>query len=174
MIPIKIIKVNNYWLDKIADRMAKKFGIITKEDESGFILELFSMEANLIKVLRKYPEYKSGQIIEAIDIFLLKIEAYLNDELEYLFPAQLIKDNQRFLEALQKNFDPFSNQVKNILNKNYNLKNKYQLQKIFSRPVKCVLRIRKKAVNGYFNSAENSNSYKSGEARRNYFVKIPL
>lgn len=132
------------------------------------------MEANLIKAHRKHPKLKSSELIEAIDLFLLKIETYFKSELRYDFSDQLKKGNQIFLKALQKSFSLFNDKLNKILDGNYTTNNKRELQKIFSKPVKCVLRIRKKAVNGYFDFKEDSDPRKNIKNKRNYFIKIPF
>ncbi|QSQ08165.1 hypothetical protein H0A61_00485 [Koleobacter methoxysyntrophicus] len=63
---MKQIKANNYKIEKIADKMSKKFGKIKKGEEANYSLELFAMESNLLKIHRKYPEYNSRKVIEAI------------------------------------------------------------------------------------------------------------
>ena len=69
---MKTIKVNNYKMEKIADKMAKKFGKIERGEESEFTPELFTMESNLMKIHRANPDFKSRKVIDAINIFFIK------------------------------------------------------------------------------------------------------
>lgn len=64
---MKTIKVNNYKMEKIASRMTKKFGKIKRGEEDNYTMELFAIEANLIKTHRRYSDYKSRRVIEAIN-----------------------------------------------------------------------------------------------------------
>jgi len=141
---MKTIKVNNYKMEKIASNMTKRFGKIKRGEEDSYTMELFTMEANLIKTHRSYSKYKSRRVIEAINLFLLKIDAYLSDGIEYDFSGQLKDGNKVFLEALQMSCDPFYNEeLKSALSKDIDLEDKKTREKIFEVPVKCLLRIKK-------------------------------
>lgn len=141
---MKTIKVNNYKMEKIASNMTKKFGKIKRGEEDNFTMELFTMEANLIKTHRLYPDYRSRRVIEAINLFLLKIDAYLSNGIEYDFSGQLKDGNKVFLEALQMSCDPFYNkELKSTLDQDIDLDDIETREKIFEVPVKCLLRIKK-------------------------------
>lgn len=141
---MKTIKINNYKMEKIASKMTKKFGKIKKGEEDNYTMELFTMEGNLIKTHRNYPDYKSRRVIEAINLFLLKIDAYISDGIEYDFSGQIKEGNRVFLEALQMSCDPFYNEeLKTVLSKDNDLDDRKTREKIFEIPVKCLIRIQK-------------------------------
>lgn len=178
---MKTIKVNNYKMEKIASKMSKKFGKIKRGEEDNYTMELFTMEANLIKTHRRYKGYKSRRVIEAINIFLLKIDAYISDGIEYDFSGQLKEENRVFLEALQMSCDPLYNEeLKTALSKDFDLDNMKNREKIFEIPVKCLLRIKKSVEMwirelgnyGYFKFLEKQMGSKIEDEELDYTMRI--
>jgi hypothetical protein len=168
---MKTIKVNNYKMEKIASRMTKKFGKIKRGEEDNYTMELFTIESNLIKTHRRYPDYKSRRAIEAINLFLLKIDVYLSNGIEYDFSGQLKDGNKVFLEALQMSCDPFYNEeLKTALSKDIDLEDRETREKIFEIPVKCLLRI-KKSVEMWIRELGNYGYFKFLEEQMGSQIK---
>ncbi len=178
---MKTIKVNNYKMEKIADKMAKKFGKIERGEESEFTTELFTMESNLMKIHRANPDFKSRKVIDAINIFLLKIDAYLSDGIEYDFSRQMEESIKAYLETLQLSCDPLYNEeLQDITKENYDLDNKENLKEVFTVPAKCLIRIKdsvemwvkKGGIDGYFNFLENQMGEVVQGDEQNFSIKI--
>ena len=178
---MKTIKVNNYKMEKIASKMSKKFGKIKRGEEDNYTMELFTIEANLIKTHRRYKGNKSRRVIEAINIFLLKIDAYISDGIKYDFSGQLKEENRVFLEALQMSCDPlYNDELKTALSKDFDLDNRKNREKIFEIPVKCLLRIKKSVEMwirelgnyGYFKFLEKQMGSKIEGEELDYTMRI--
>ncbi len=178
---MKTVKVNNYKMEKIADKMAKKFGKIKRGEENEYTFELFTMESNLMKIHRVHPNFKSRRVIDAINIFLLKIDAYLSDGIEYDFSKLIDDGTEAYLEALQLSCDPLYNgELQDITKENYDLDNKEDLNELFTIPVKCLLRIKKSVelwikkggINGYFNFLETQIGEKVQGDEQNFTTRI--
>jgi len=177
---MKQIRANNYKMEKIADKMSKKFGKIKKGEEANYSLELFTMESNLLKIHRKYPKYNSRKVIEAINILLLKINGYLND-IEYDFSGQLDDANKAYLEALQTCCDPFFNEeLKAVLGEDFDLTDKKTLEEFFATRVMCLIRIKESAElwnkewgrDGYFKFLENHMGDMIESDELNFTVRV--
>ncbi len=96
-----------------------------------------------MKIHRANPNFKSRKVIDAINIFLLKIDAYISGGIEYDFSKQMEEGVNAYLEALQLSCDPLYNkELHHITKENYDLNNKEDLKEIFTEPVKCLIRIK--------------------------------
>ena len=151
--------------EKIARKMEKQFGKISKGDEESHAMVLFPMEGNLLKINRKYPASNSRRLREAIFITLHQIDSYLTGEKADTGSFEN-EDNIRLKDALMYVFDPFSNEeVKAILTEKseLDLENREQLESYYREPVQCILRIldsvdhweKRSGSNGYFQFMEN-------------------
>ena len=151
--------------EKIARKMEKQFGRISKGDEESHAMVLFPMEENLLKVNRKYPSSNSRRLREAIFIALHRIDSYLTGEKADTGNFEN-EDNLRLKDALLYVFDPFSNEeVKAILTEKseFDLEDREQLELYYREPVQCILRImdsvdhweKRSGSNGYFDFIEN-------------------
>ena len=129
--------------EKIARKMEKQFGKISKGDEESHAMVLFPMEGNLLKIHRKYPASNSRRLREAIFITLHQIDSYLTGEKADTGSFEN-EDNIRLKDALMYVFDPFSNEeVKAILTEKseLDLEDREQLESYYREPVQCILRI---------------------------------
>ena len=129
--------------EKIARKMEKQFGKISKGDEESHAMVLFPMEGNLLKINRKYPASNSRRLREAIFITLHQIDSYLTGEKADTGSFEN-EDNIRLKDALMYVFDPFSNEeVKAILTEKseLDLEDREQLESYYREPVQCILRI---------------------------------
>lgn len=151
--------------EKIARKMEKQFGKISKGDEESHAMVLFPMEGNLLKINRKYPASNSRRLREAIFITLHQIDSYLTGEKADTGSFEN-EDNIRLKDALMYVFDPFSNEeVKAILTEKseLDLEDREQLEPYYREPVQCILRIldsvdhweKRSGSNGYFQFMEN-------------------
>ena len=151
--------------EKIAWKMEKQFGKISKGDEESHAMVLFPMEGNLLKINRKYPASNSRRLHEAIFITLHQIDSYLTGEKADTGSFEN-EDNIRLKDALMYVFDPFSNEeVKAILTEKseLDLEDREQLESYYREPVQCILRIldsvdhweKRSGSNGYFQFMEN-------------------
>ena len=151
--------------EKIARKMEKQFGKISKGDEESHAMVLFPMEGNLLKINRKYPASNSRRLREAIFITLHQIDSYLTGEKADTGSFEN-EDNIRLKDALMYVFDPFSNEeVKAILTEKseLDLEDREQLESYYREPVQCILRIldsvdhweKRCGSNGYFQFVEN-------------------
>ncbi len=151
--------------EKIARKMEKQFGKISKGDEESHAMVLFPMEGNLLKINRKYPASNSRRLREAIFITLHQIDSYLTGEKADTGSFEN-EDNIRLKDALMYVFDPFSNEeVKAILTEKseLDLEDREQLESYYREPVQCILRIldsvdhweKRSGSNGYFQFMEN-------------------
>lgn len=151
--------------EKIARKMEKQFGKISKGDEESHVMVLFPMEGNLLKINRKYPASNSRRLREAIFITLHQIDSYLTGEKADTGSFEN-EDNIRLKDALMYVFDPFSNEeVKAILTEKseLDLEDREQLESYYRESVQCILRIldsvdhweKRSGSNGYFQFMEN-------------------
>jgi len=151
--------------EKIARKMEKQFGKISKGDEESHAMVLFPMEGNLLKINRKYPASNSRRLREAVFITLHQIDSYLTGEKADTGSFEN-EDNIRLKDALMYVFDPFSNEeVKAILTEKseLDLEDREQLESYYREPVQCILRIldsvdhweKRSGSNGYFQFIEN-------------------
>ena len=151
--------------EKIARKMEKQFGKISKGDEESHAMVVFPMEGNLLKINRKYPASNSRRLREAIFITLHQIDSYLTGEKADTGSFEN-EDNIRLKDALMYVFDPFSNEeVKAILTEKseLDLEDREQLESYYREPVQCILRIldsvdhweKRSGSNGYFQFMEN-------------------
>jgi len=180
---MKKVKVNNYKMGKIADIMAKRFGKIPQEEEEQYYFELYAMESNLLIIYRLHQnekKYNSRRVVEAINLFLLIIDSYLND-IEYDFSGQLNEGNKAYLHALQMSCDPFYNEeLKIALKDNYDFSDKEILKEFFADSVVCLIRIKESVelwnrefgINGYFKFTENFLGKKINGNKLEFVVKV--
>ena len=151
--------------EKVARKMEKQFGKISKGDEESHAMVVFPMEGNLLKINRKYPASNSRRLREAIFITLHQIDSYLTGEKADTGSFEN-EDNIRLKDALMYVFDPFSNEeVKAILTEKseLDLEDREQLESYYREPVQCILRIldsvdhweKRSGSNGYFQFMEN-------------------
>jgi tetratricopeptide (TPR) repeat protein len=164
---MRTIKVNNYKMEKIADRMSKKFEKIRRGEESEYTFTLSNFESNLINIYRRHPEFKSRRVIEAINIFLLKIDAYFSKGIEYDFSRHINDGNAAYLNVLQECCDPLYNkELQENLDSNLDLNDPEDLIELYATPVKCLIRlkesvemrIKERGTNGYFDFLEGKMS----------------
>jgi hypothetical protein len=182
---LKKLKVNNYKMGKIADIMAKRFGKIPPGEEEKYYFKLYTMESNLFKTYRKHQKgkkYDSRRVVEAINLFLLIIDNYLND-IEYDFSGQLNEGNKAYLNALQMSCDPFYNkELMLALKDNYDFSDKETLREFFADSVMCVIRIKDSVelwnkefgINGYFRFIENQFGKHVKGNKLDYLVNVDL
>lgn len=158
------MKVNQYKFDNICSQMEKEFGKMKKGEEGQYMMQLFPMESNLLKVHRKNPASNSRRLLEAISLVLFQIKSRLTDE-EYDLDNFWSEDNEKLAHALLMAFDPFTNEeIKAVIEENASsdLNNKDALREFYKIPVMCILRIRDSVdtvgknlgANGYFEFIE--------------------
>lgn len=159
------IKVNQYNLDRICDRMKKEFGEMKKGDEGSHAMMLHPMEGNMLKIHRTYPESNSRCAAEAVSMALFRIKGYLTGE-EYDLTRFQSEENERLVHAMLMAFDPFTNSnIKEVIEQDYflELTDENHLKEFFQEPIICLLRIKdsidlwtsENGSNGYFVFTEN-------------------
>lgn len=158
--------INNYKMEKIADRMAKQYGKIREGEEVAYQEILHPMESNLLLVFQNHEDdrnYNSRRVIEAINLFLFIIKGYLND-VEYDLSSHENTGNQAYLEALQKACDPFyNNKVREALKNDFNFDDQEDVKTFFKDIIRCLIRIKESVEfwqsewgrNGYFKYIKN-------------------
>lgn len=131
-----------------------------REEAHAFVL--MSMESNLLKLHRENETRNGRRAIEAVHICLLKVDGYLND-VDYDFDSFLTKENETFVNGLLMSFDPFTrDEIRDKLEKDYDLSSEKDLTAYFKEPVICLMRIersvglwtKERGANGYFNFLE--------------------
>lgn len=156
-------KLDRYNFDKISGRMSQKFGTIPKGEEDAYMMLLFPMESNMLKLHREDARRDSRKAIEAVHICLLTVNGYLND-IEYDFGIFLSAENEALAKGLLMSFDPFTNEeIREALKDIYDLDSKEELETYFKEPVMCLLRLEKsiemwlkaRGNNGYFQYIED-------------------
>jgi len=158
--------INNYKLEKISDRMAKKYGKIREGGESEYEDILFIIENNLLAVYNKHEgarDYNSRRVIEAINLFLFIIKGYF-DDLEYDIASNLNKGNKAYLDALQNGCDPFyGDKIRKPVIYDLDLDKPEDVKMYFKDIVKCLIRVKESVefwqsewgINGYFKFIQN-------------------
>lgn len=159
--------IKQYDFDRICSQMEKEFGKIRKGQEQNHEYVLMTIESNLLKTHRLYPDSNSRRAIEAIAIALFQIKGYLQEE-EFNVDRYKSEDNERLTYAILMAFDPFTNTDISVALKekkmNIDLDNQEELKAYFREPVICLLRVRESVeswveragADGYFDFLENA------------------
>ena len=155
-------EINSYNFKKISSNMAKRFGTIRRGEEKLYTMTLLPMESNLVKTNRMKKINSGREAIEAIHLCLFVIDGYIN-KVEYNLDPYITEKNRDFFNALLTSFDPFSNaEIAKILEATHKFTISDDLEKYFTEPVQCLLRLEKSietwtdqlGVNGYFKFLE--------------------
>lgn len=156
--------MNQYQFEQIAKRMERKYGKIRKGEEEKHNMLLFSMEGNLLKIHRKYPDANSRRLEEAILLTLYEVEMHITGEQVDVTRFEG-EENIQLKNALMYAFDPFINrEIYDILEhmEKINLNDKKELENYYKEPVLCILRIqesvktmlKRNGIDGYFDFLE--------------------
>lgn len=130
--------MQEYQFNRIFVQMEREFGKIKKGQEEKFMLLLYPMETNAMKVHRANPKSNSRRLREAIALVLFDLKGRINGE---TVDVEAFRDdnNSKLEHALLMAFDPFTNEELNAaLGGSVN----EDLRQFYTVPIMCLLRIK--------------------------------
>lgn len=136
--------MNSYQFSQITRRMEQKYGKMRKSEEDMYVMLLFPMESNLLKIHRKEPGANSWRLEEAILHALYEVENRTGEKNSDISGYEN-KENRLLKEALLKAFDPVANdEIAAVLREkgDADLEDREFLSRYYKEPVMCVLRIK--------------------------------
>lgn len=151
-------KINAYQLTKVSSRMSKRFGVIQKGEEEGYMITLYAFETNLLSTHQKNPLAKERDAISAIQLCLLTLEGYVLG-VEYDLEPFFTPTNQDFYKVLMMTFeDDFNDRVSEIVEEGDDLYgNIADLAMCLVRIEKSIkLWLKEMGIRGYFSFLERS------------------
>jgi hypothetical protein len=138
---MKKIRVNQYIIDSICNKMKKEFGSISKGSEGEYVFEMFAIEEILLKEHLKNPDLNCRQGKEILSVCLLKVKEYLED-IEYDFGKNIDDIVLELANKVSQTFIPFENEkLKNAIEGLIEIDSKAKLKEYFTIPIKCIIRI---------------------------------
>jgi len=150
-------------LKSITNKIKKEFGYIPKGQENNYASILYTFEANLLNKHRT-TRIPSRRALDSVYMCLWVIEGYLRDE-EFDFQHLLTPETEVYLNTLLQTFDPFTREeVREVLEKSYDLTNKESLKRLLTPFAQSLNRLadsielwnKKQGTNGYFRFLENN------------------
>ena len=153
-----------YQFEKIYSQMEREFGKIGKGEEETYAMLLLSMEGNVLKIHREFPESNSRRLREAIALALFDVKGNCSGE-KYDTDSFRNKENERLEKALLMAFDPYTNnEIMELLKDQFqvDILSQEQKKKYYKFPIMCLLRIKESidtwekhsGSNGYFDFIE--------------------
>ena len=144
--------------------MEREFGKIGKGEEETYAMLLLSMEGNVLKIHREFPESNSRRLREAIALALFDVKGNCSGE-KYDTDSFRNKENERLEKALLMAFDPYTNdEIMELLKEQFQMDmlSQEQVKEYYKFPVMCLLRIKesidtwekRSGSDGYFDFIE--------------------
>lgn len=153
-------KLKNYDMNRIISRVKKEFGTITHGTEENYNPGLDYLEHAIYQAYTEIP-ITDIQLKEVIEMILYDLQGLIQNK---IYDYKEIREEKQiqFAQKIELFFNPFINEYIKQNLKDIDTHNNDELKKLFTFPIKCLLRIydsiefwaKRKGKNGYYRMLE--------------------